>query len=88
MPRKLSRRDLLKTGAIATAGIGGLFARPEPAAARALSADVVVGAGYAGLGAAWELFKHGQRVLLGKKLPVNVPHLSKKPASTTFLLTY
>lgn len=65
MPGKLSRRDLLKTGAIATAGIGGLLAHPESAAARALSADVVVvGAGYAGLGAAWELFKHGQRVIV------------------------
>lgn len=65
MPRKLSRRDLLKTGAIATAGVGGLLAHPEPAAARALSADVVVvGAGYAGLGAAWELLKHGQRVIV------------------------
>jgi len=65
MPRKLSRRDLLKTGVIATAGVGGLLAHPELAAARALSADVVVvGAGYAGLGAAWELFKHGQRVIV------------------------
>jgi len=47
MPRKLSRRDLLKTGAIATAGIGGLLAHPESAAARALSADVVVRRGSA-----------------------------------------
>jgi hypothetical protein len=49
MPRTLSRRDLLKTGAIATAGVGGLLAHPESAAARALSADVVVVAGYAGV---------------------------------------
>ena len=65
MPRKLSRRDLLKTGVIATAGVGGLLAHPGPAAARGLTADVVVvGAGYAGMGAAWELFKHGQRVIV------------------------
>lgn len=65
MPGRLSRRDLLKTGAIATAGIGGLLAHPVPAAARALEADVVVvGAGYAGLGAAWELLKHGRRVIV------------------------
>ena len=65
MPGRLSRRDMLKTGAIVTAAAGELLARPEPASARPLEADViVVGAGYAGMGAAWELFKRGQRVLV------------------------
>jgi monoamine oxidase len=50
---------------MATTALGALAARPEPAAARSVQADfIVVGAGFAGLGAAWELFKRGQRVLV------------------------
>lgn len=74
MAGNLSRRDLLKAGAIITAVAGctdeesrgqpAPAGQPEPVA-RDLTADVVVvGAGYAGLGAAWELFKHGQRVIV------------------------
>jgi NADPH-dependent 2,4-dienoyl-CoA reductase/sulfur reductase-like enzyme len=62
---RVTRRDLLKTGAIATTALGALAARPQPAAARSLQADyIVVGAGCAGLGAAWELFKRGHSVLV------------------------
>jgi monoamine oxidase len=65
MPQSVTRRDLLKAGVFATTAAGGLAAGAEPASARPLHADViVVGAGYAGLGAAWELFKRGQRVLV------------------------
>ncbi len=68
MPQRVSRRDLLKAGAIATAGVGGLLVRAEPVAARGqtlVETDfVIVGAGYAGLGAAWELFKQGKRVIV------------------------
>jgi len=61
----VSRRELLKAGAIAMTAAGALVIGPDPVAARPLQADViVVGAGYAGLGAAWELFKRGQRVLV------------------------
>ena len=63
--QRISRRDLLKTGALGTTAIGTLVARPESAAARSLQADyIVVGAGYAGLGAAWQLFKRGHRVVV------------------------
>jgi monoamine oxidase len=67
MSPHMSRRDLIKTGALATAGMGGMLVGAESAAARAQTAQtdyVVVGAGYAGLGAAWELFKRGKRVMV------------------------
>src|SRR5262249_46298508 len=68
MAGNLTRRDLLKAGAVMTAmaGCSDEESRGQPApTAGDLPADVVVvGAGYAGLGAAWELFKHGQRVIV------------------------
>ena len=74
MAGNLTRRDLLKAGALITAVAGctdeesrgqpAPAGQPEPVA-RDLTADVVVvGAGYAGLGAAWELSKNGQRVIV------------------------
>jgi len=68
MAGNLTRRDLLKAGALITtvAGCTDEESRGQPVpGARDLTADVVVvGAGYAGLGAAWELFKNGQRVIV------------------------
>jgi monoamine oxidase len=68
MSARMSRRDLIKTGALATAGVGGMLAGAiESAAARGQTVQtdyVIVGAGYAGLGAAWELFKQGKRVFV------------------------
>ncbi len=75
MAGNLTRRDLLKAGAIITAmaGCSGEETRsqtppadqPVPPVTGNLTADVVVvGAGFAGLGAAWELFKKGQRVIV------------------------
>src|SRR2546427_11188850 len=68
MAGTLTRRDLLKAGALITtvAGCTDEESRGQPVpGARDLTADVVaVGAGYAGLGAAWELFKNGQRVIV------------------------
>lgn len=40
------------------------MSQPEPVAGDLTADVVVVGAGYAGLGAAWELFKNGQRVIV------------------------
>ena len=55
---------------MATAAAGALLARPQPARAESLRVDtIVVGAGYAGLGAAWELSKRGQRVLVLEASP-------------------
>jgi len=67
MPERPSRRDLLKTGVIAGAGIGGVLAPTGPAAALPVPAFadvVVVGAGYAGMSAAWELHKKRKRVIV------------------------
>ncbi|MGH7555353.1 MAG: FAD-dependent oxidoreductase, partial [Longimicrobiales bacterium] len=55
---------MIKTGTLA----GGMLVGAEPAAARGQSPVqtdfIVVGAGYAGLGTAWELFKQGKRVIV------------------------
>src|SRR5262249_44854523 len=74
MAGNLTRRDLLKAGAIITAVAGCSdgesqsqtppAGQPAPTAGNLTADVVVVGAGDAGLGAAWELFKHGQRVIV------------------------
>lgn len=68
MPEGPSRRNIIKTGMMAGVGIGGgVLAHADPAAAvpnPAFADVVVVGAGYAGMAAAWELHKQRQRVIV------------------------
>jgi phytoene dehydrogenase-like protein len=63
--RSVNRRDVLKTGALATTGALLSQVEPAEAAATRLIADyVVVGGGYGGVSAAWELHKHRKRVIV------------------------
>jgi monoamine oxidase len=67
-PRQLSRRDVLKSLALAAPSVAlpGLWSAPPPAAARkepaAPKSVLVVGAGLAGLAAAYELVARGHEV--------------------------
>lgn len=66
MAERFSRRDVLTHGAAAVGA--GVLTHASPAISRGESPlqteYIVVGAGYAGLGAAWELFKRGKQVIV------------------------
>jgi monoamine oxidase len=69
---KSNRRQLLKKGAIAATGAGALLGHAGSASASQAerSADVcVIGAGYAGMAAAWALRKAGRSVIVLEARP-------------------